>query len=65
MAGWPCADGRPCVAGSPLWSGQHRKQATRNDAIAQSVEMSRGEADFDAARRRVLALLFSIPMSPP
>jgi ParB family chromosome partitioning protein len=45
------------VAGSPLWSVNIEKQATRNDATAQSLAMSRGEADFGAARRRVLALL--------
>ncbi|MBN9144614.1 MAG: chromosome partitioning protein ParB [Novosphingobium sp. 63-713] len=52
------------IAGSSLWHVSIEKQATRNDAIAQSVENSRGEADFDAARRKVLALLALDPDEP-
>ncbi|WP_068091740.1 chromosome partitioning protein ParB [Novosphingobium rosa] len=45
------------IAGSPLWSVRVEPQTTRHDGIRESVENSRGEADFDVARRRVLALL--------
>ncbi|WP_343616949.1 ParB N-terminal domain-containing protein [Novosphingobium sp.] len=52
------------IAGSPQWSVHIEKQTTRNDAIADSIENSRGEADFDAARRKVLALLSLDPDEP-
>ncbi|WP_068084044.1 ParB/RepB/Spo0J family partition protein [Novosphingobium rosa] len=52
------------IAGSSLWTVTIEKQSTRNDAIAESVENSRGEADFDAARRKVLALLAFEPDEP-
>lgn len=52
------------IAGSSLWNVHIEKQATRNDAIAQSIENCRGEADFDAARRKVIALLSLDPDEP-
>jgi ParB family transcriptional regulator, chromosome partitioning protein len=45
------------IAGSPLWGVRIEPQATRNEAIRQSVESCRGETDFDAKRREALALL--------
>ncbi len=45
------------IAGSPLWTVRPEPQTSRNDAIRESVETCRGEADFDARRRGVLALL--------
>lgn len=45
------------IVGSPLWSTRIEPQATRNDAIRESVETCRGEADFDEKRRAVLGLL--------
>jgi ParB family chromosome partitioning protein len=52
------------IAGSSLWTVNIEKQTTRNDAIAESIENSRGEATFDAARRKVLALLSLDPDEP-
>lgn len=52
------------LAGSSLWSVHLEKQSTRNDVLAESIENSRGEADFDAARRKVLALLSLDPDEP-
>jgi len=52
------------IAGSPLWSINIEKQTTRNNAIAESIENSRGEAVFDAARRKVLAFLSLDPDEP-
>lgn len=45
------------IVGSHLWSVKPEPQTTRNDAIRESVECCRGEADFDVKRRAVLALL--------
>ncbi len=45
------------IGGSHLWSVRPEPQSTRSDEVRESVENSRGEADFDAARRSVLALL--------
>jgi ParB family chromosome partitioning protein len=45
------------VAGSSLWTVRCEEQSTRNDEVRESVETCRGEADFDKARRAVLALL--------
>lgn len=45
------------IVGSHLWNVKPEPQTTRNDAIRESVETCRGEADFDAKRREVLALL--------
>jgi ParB family chromosome partitioning protein len=52
------------IAGSSLWTVNIETQATRGKAITESVEMCRGEADFDAARRKVLALLLFDPDEP-
>src|SRR5690606_12406035 len=38
------------IVGSPLWTIRVEEQATRNDAVRESVETCRGEADFDAKR---------------
>jgi ParB family chromosome partitioning protein len=45
------------IGGSSLWTVRPEPQAARNDAIAESVETSPGEAVFDRDRRSVLALL--------
>ncbi|WP_343611847.1 ParB N-terminal domain-containing protein [Novosphingobium sp.] len=45
------------IAGSSLWSVRLETQATRNDAIRESVECSNGETCFDMVRRDVLAML--------
>ncbi|MBB6125406.1 ParB/RepB/Spo0J family partition protein [Sphingobium subterraneum] len=45
------------IVGSPLWTVRPEPQTTRNDAIRESVEICRGEAEFDTKRREVLALL--------
>lgn len=45
------------VVGSSLWTVRPEPQATRSDAVRESVETCRGEAVFDAHRRTVLALL--------
>lgn len=52
------------MAGSSLWSVKVEPQTVRHDGIRESVENSRGEADFDAARRKVLALLGFSPEEP-
>jgi len=52
------------IAGSALWAVKVEPQTTRHDGIRESVENSQGEADFDAARRRVLALLGFSPDEP-
>jgi ParB family transcriptional regulator, chromosome partitioning protein len=45
------------IAGSQLWSVRPEPQATRNEAVRESVEACKAEADFDERRRAVLALL--------
>lgn len=45
------------IAGSPLWRITPEPQATRNDAVRESLDASKAEADFDARRRAVLAVL--------
>lgn len=45
------------IVGSPLWTVRPEPQATRNDAVRESVETCRSEAVFDAERRVVLAAL--------
>ncbi|MBB4633971.1 chromosome partitioning protein ParB [Sphingosinicella soli] len=45
------------IAGSPLWRVTPEPQTCRSDAVRESVEVSKGEADFDTKRRAVLALL--------
>jgi ParB family chromosome partitioning protein len=52
------------IAGSALWAVKVEPQTTRHDGIRESVENSQGEADFDAARRRALALLGFSPDEP-
>jgi ParB family transcriptional regulator, chromosome partitioning protein len=45
------------ITGSPLWTIKPEPQATRNDAIRESVETCKAEADFDERRRAVIAVL--------
>lgn len=45
------------TAGSHLWRVTPEPQRARNDAVQESVETCRAEADFDKARRAVLVLL--------
>lgn len=45
------------IAGSSLWTVHVEPQATSSDAVRESVETSRAEADFDEKRRAVLSLL--------
>ncbi len=45
------------IVGSPLWTVRVEPQTARNEAVRESVETCRGETDFDAHRRSVLALL--------
>jgi ParB family chromosome partitioning protein len=52
------------VAGSPLWRVAPEPQTCRNDTVRESVEVSKGEADFDAKRRAVLGLLGVSPEEP-
>lgn len=51
------------IAGSPLWTVRTEPQRAA-DAIAESVENSMSEAQFDAERRRLLALLAFDPDTP-
>ncbi|TPG48076.1 ParB/RepB/Spo0J family partition protein [Sphingomonas glacialis] len=52
------------ITGSPLWAVRPEPQLARNDAVTESVENARGEADFDARRRPVLGLLGFSPEEP-
>ncbi|GHH24254.1 chromosome partitioning protein ParB [Sphingomonas glacialis] len=52
------------ITGSPLWAVRPEPQLARNDAVTESVENARGEADFDARRRAVLGLLGFSPEEP-
>jgi ParB family chromosome partitioning protein len=52
------------IVGSPLWSVKVEPQTARNEAVRESVETCRAEADFDAKRRAVLALLDFSPEEP-
>jgi len=45
------------IVGSPLWSVRVEPQATRNDAVRESVETCLGETAFDGYRRAALDLL--------
>jgi len=45
------------IAGSGLWSVRVEPQRAHSDAIAESVETSASEAQFDERRRAVLAVL--------
>lgn len=45
------------IVGSHLWRVVPEPQSARNDAIAESLETSRGETEFDKKRRAVLDLL--------
>ena len=51
------------IAGSPLWTMRTEPQRAA-DAIAESVENSPSEAQFDAERRRLLAVLGFDPDTP-
>lgn len=52
------------IAGSPLWRVAPDPQTCRSDTVRESVEVAKGEADFDAKRRAVLALLGVSPEEP-
>ncbi|MDH4744226.1 ParB N-terminal domain-containing protein [Sphingomonas sp. CBMAI 2297] len=52
------------IAGSHLWRVDPEPQQARNDATAESVETCRGETQFDAKRRTVLAALGFDPETP-
>ena len=52
------------IAGSHLWRVSPEPQATRNDAVRESVETCRGETVFDERRRAVLDLLGFSPEAP-
>jgi ParB family chromosome partitioning protein len=52
------------IVGSHLWSVKPEPQSTRNEEVRESVETCKGEADFDAKRREVLALLDFSPEEP-
>lgn len=52
------------IAGSALWAVRVEPQRAPNDAVAESVEGCASEADFDANRRAVLALLRFDPDTP-
>lgn len=52
------------ILGSPLWGVRVEPQATRNDAVRESVETCKGEADFDEKRRAVLGVLGFDPERP-
>lgn len=52
------------ITGSPLWHVRPEPQTARSDAVRESVECSKGEADFDQKRRAVLAVLGFSPEEP-
>jgi ParB family chromosome partitioning protein len=45
------------ICGSHLWSIKAEPQTTRNEAVRESIEVSKAEAEFDTKRRAVLDLL--------
>ncbi|KAK0360736.1 hypothetical protein LTR94_026129 [Friedmanniomyces endolithicus] len=45
------------ITGSHLWSVKPEPQRTSNDAVRESIDNSRAEAEFDEHRRAVLAVL--------
>lgn len=45
------------IVGSHLWRVSPEPQTTRNDLVAESLEIAHGETVFDERRRAVLALL--------
>lgn len=45
------------ITGSHLWRVAPEPQTTRNDAVRESLDESKAEADFDERRRAVLAML--------
>lgn len=52
------------IVGSHLWKVEPEPQTARNDGVRESVETCKGETDFDAKRREVLALLNFSPEEP-
>jgi ParB family chromosome partitioning protein len=52
------------IGGSHLWRVSADPRASRNDAVAESVETSPAEAAFDTQRRAVLGVLGFDPESP-
>lgn len=52
------------IGGSHLWRVSPEPQATRNDAVRESVECCPAEALFDERRRAVLAVLGLAPDEP-
>lgn len=45
------------IIGSPMWTVRIETQASRNEAVAESVEVCAAEAAFDERRRAVLGVL--------
>ncbi len=45
------------IGGSHLWNVRPEPQSTRNDDVRESIDNSKGEADFDERRRAVLGVL--------
>lgn len=52
------------IAGSHLWNVKAEPQATRNDAVRDSLDNAPAEAAFDERRRAVLAVLGFAPEEP-
>lgn len=52
------------IGGSHLWRVSPEPQATRNDAVRESIETCRGETVFYERRRAVLAVLDFSPEEP-
>ena len=52
------------IGGSHLWRVTPEPQTVRSDEVRESIETSKGEAEFDLARRAVLDLLGFSPEEP-
>ncbi|NKJ44863.1 ParB N-terminal domain-containing protein [Novosphingobium sp. SG720] len=52
------------IAGSHLWRITPEPQTARSDAVRESIDNSKAEADFDEHRRAVLAVLGFSPEEP-
>ena len=52
------------ITGSHLWRVTAEPQATRNDAVRDSLDNGKAEADFDERRRAVLGVLGFSPDEP-
>lgn len=53
------------ILGSPLWGVRVEPQATRNDAVRESVETCKGEASSTRSAARCLAFSASVPSARP